>query len=243
MRIEPVPVIGAGHGVPGPVRALDVDEDDACTGVFLIGVGPDIEIPPGRSRLGVAGTLEPAVLVRSVVDHHFGDDANAAGMRGADEMAEVGERAVVGMHVAIGADVVAVVEARRRVERQQPYRVDAQIGDVVEPGDEAGKISDTVVIAVEERFDVQLVNDRILVPELLRRTRRLLYAACVHRQPPGRGAMRQIAKGSSAGSSRMRCNLPCQVNFCSRIRSVTATAALSESFHSHSGTSIVTSCT
>ena len=33
--------------------------------------------------------------------------------------------------------------------------------------------------------------------------------------------MRQIAKGSSAGSNRNRCNLPCQVNIVSRIRSLT----------------------
>ena len=54
------------------------------------------------------------MLVRSVIDHKFGDDADAAGMRGADEMAEIGQRAVVGMYVAIGADVVTVIEPRRR---------------------------------------------------------------------------------------------------------------------------------
>jgi hypothetical protein len=67
-----------------------------------------------------------------MVDHHFGDDANAAGMGSADKLSEVGQRAVVRMYVAIGADVVTVIQARRRVERQQPDGVHAKIGNVVE---------------------------------------------------------------------------------------------------------------
>ncbi len=76
------------------------------------------------------------------------------------------------MHAAIVADVVAVVEARRGIERQQPDRVHAEIGDVVELGDQAGKIADAVVVGIEERLDMQLVDDRVLVPQRVSRSAR-----------------------------------------------------------------------
>ncbi len=165
MGIEAVPEIGVGDGVPGPVRCLGVAEDDARVGVGLVVVGPDIEIARRRPRLRGARALEPGVLVRGVVHHQFGDDAQAAGMGRADQLAHVRHGAVVGMHAAIVGDVVAVVAARRRVEGQQPDRVDAQVGDVVQLGHQAGQVADAVAVRVEEGLDVQLVDDRILVPE------------------------------------------------------------------------------
>ena len=105
-------------------------------------VGPDIKIAPRRTGLGVARPLEPGMLVGGVIDDQLGDDTNAARMRLADELPEVGQRAVVGMDVAVFADVVAVVETRGRIERQQPDRVDAQIGDVVELRDQSREIAD-----------------------------------------------------------------------------------------------------
>ena len=140
VRVEAVPVIGAGDRIPGPVRALGIEEDDARAGVFLVGVRPDVEIAPRRSRLGAwrarwnQGCWSEVWLITSSVMTRM-----PRAMRRANEMAEVGHRAVVGMHVAIVADVVAVIEPRRGIERQQPDRVDAEIGDVVELGDQAGK--------------------------------------------------------------------------------------------------------
>src|SRR5258708_31762022 len=72
------------------------------------------------------------------------------------------------MHAAVLGDVVAIVAARRGIERQQPDRVDAELSDVVELLDQAGEIADAVVVAVEERFDVELVDDRVLVPQRIR---------------------------------------------------------------------------
>src|SRR6202020_2552201 len=102
--------------IPCPVRTFAVDEDDARSGVFLIAVRPDVEITPRRSWFCPSRALEPRMLVRRMVNHQLGDDANAAGVGGADETAEIRKRAVVRMHLAISADVVAVIQARRRVE-------------------------------------------------------------------------------------------------------------------------------
>src|SRR5579872_2581102 len=107
-----MPVIGAGDRVPGPVRALRVDEDDARAGIFLVGVGPHIEIARRRAGLGAARALEPGMLIRGVVDHQLDEDAEALGMRGMDEAAYIRHRAVIGMNRAVIADVIAVIETR-----------------------------------------------------------------------------------------------------------------------------------
>ena len=166
VRIEPVPVIGAGFRVPGPVGLLGIEKDDARAGVFLIVVGPDVEIAVQTSQVWrCAGALKPWMLVRGVVDHQLGDHPQAALVRLVDKAAHIRQRAIIRMHAAVVGDVVTVVAARRGIEGQQPDRGDAEIGDVVELGDQSGKIADAVVIGVEEGLDVKLVDDRILVPK------------------------------------------------------------------------------
>ena len=105
------------------------------------------------------------MLIGGMVDDQLGDDLEAAPMRFAHEMAEILARAVRGMDVVIVGDVVAVVAHRRGIERQQPQRVDAELLQIVELLGEPAKIAHAVVVAVEERLDRQLVDDRVLVPE------------------------------------------------------------------------------
>ena len=90
------------------------------------------------------------MLVGGVVYHQFGNDTNAMGVRSSDKPLHVGHRAVVGMDVSIVADIIAVVQPGRRIEWQQPDRIDPEAGDVVEPRDQAGKIADPVVVRVKE---------------------------------------------------------------------------------------------
>ena len=82
--------------------------------------------------MGAPGPLEPGMLVGGVVDGEFDHHPNAAGVGGLDEVAEVVEGAVGRVVGAVVGDVVAVVLERLRVERQQPERGDAEVGDVVE---------------------------------------------------------------------------------------------------------------
>jgi len=91
--------------------------------------------------------------------------AQAAAVRLAHEVAEVAPAAVVGVDVAVVGDVVAVVAQRRRVERQQPEGVHPQVLDVVEAAGEPFEIAGAIVVGVEERLDVELVDDGVLVPE------------------------------------------------------------------------------
>ena len=72
------------------------------------------------------------MLIGGVIDDELGNHPNAAGVSGADKMTEIRQRPVIRMHFPVGADVVAVVEARRRIKWQQPDRGGAEFGDVVE---------------------------------------------------------------------------------------------------------------
>ena len=139
MGVEAVPVIGLRHRVPRPVRFLGVDEDDARAGEFLVGVAPDIVIAPGRAALGAAGALKPGMLVRGVVDHELGDDAQIAPVRRAHEGAEIVHPSIGRVDAAVVGDVVAVVAQRRGIERQEPERGDAEILQIVELAGQARK--------------------------------------------------------------------------------------------------------
>ncbi|MNF64488.1 hypothetical protein D3C84_462210 [compost metagenome] len=163
--VETVPEVLAGDRVPGPVGLFGVEENDAGAVVFLIVVGPHVEVPRRRSGFGLACALEPRVLVGGVVDDQFGDHPQAAFVRLGDETPGIGHGAVVAVYAAVLGDVITVVAPWRGIERQQPDGVDAQVGDVIELGDEAGKVANPVVVGVEIRFDVDLIDHRILVPE------------------------------------------------------------------------------
>ena len=51
-RVEAVPVVGLRHRVPGPVRRLEVLEDDARVRVALGRVAPDVEVALGGCPAG-----------------------------------------------------------------------------------------------------------------------------------------------------------------------------------------------
>ena len=127
MRVEAVPEVGLGHRVERPVGRLEVLEDDAGPREAVRGVAPDVEVAVHRPGLGQPGPLEPRVLIGGVGQHQLGDDPDAAPVRLAQEQAEVAERAVGGVHLAVVRDVVPVVAQRGGVERQEPQRGDPEL--------------------------------------------------------------------------------------------------------------------
>src|ERR1700734_1051645 len=112
-----MPIVSTGHRVPGPIRALAVDEYDSRSGIFLVGIRPHIIVAPRRSRFGAPGALKPRMLVGRVIHHEFGDYSHTARVRLPNEQSKVGECAVVGMNAAVLTDVVAVVQTRRWIKR------------------------------------------------------------------------------------------------------------------------------
>jgi len=69
------------------------------------------------------------------------------------------------MHVPVIRDVVAVVFERRGEERQKPQARDPEAFEIVELLRQPGEVADAVVVAVKERFDVSLIDDRVLEPQ------------------------------------------------------------------------------
>ena len=89
VMVEAVPVISIGHGVPRPVRALEVLEDDARLLVLLRRVAPDVEVAPMVARGGPARALEPGMLVRGMVQDQLRDHAQAPAVRFSQEHLEI----------------------------------------------------------------------------------------------------------------------------------------------------------
>src|SRR5262249_10928721 len=236
MRIEAMPVVRLGNRVPGPVRGFRVDKNDPRVGMGLVVVRPYVIAPRRGAGLCRAGTLKPGMLVRGVVDDQLADDAYVALVCAGDDAAKIRQRAVVRVDVAIIGNVVAVVAPWRRVERQQPDRIDAEAGDVIELLQQAGKIAHPVVVRVKKRFDVKMIDDRVLVPERVVHHREMALSS--HHLAPATGWMRQIAKGSVAGSRRICCTFPYQTKLWPVIRSSTAAAAISDKPQNQSGTSM-----
>jgi hypothetical protein len=108
------------------------------------------------------------MLIGSVVQHQFGDDAQTAAMGLAQEALEVFQRSVRGMNVGVAGDVVAVVAQRRWTEGQKPDGGDTEVFQVVELLSQSAKIADSVGNAVEEGADVNLIEDCVFVPSDIR---------------------------------------------------------------------------
>jgi hypothetical protein len=69
------------------------------------------------------------------------------------------------MDCVVVSDVVAIVAQRRGEEWHKPYRVDPQFLEVVELFFKPSKIADAIPVAVVEGADVDLIDDRVLVPK------------------------------------------------------------------------------
>jgi hypothetical protein len=105
------------------------------------------------------------MLIGRVVDDKFGDHPESKPMRLAKHHAKVIQCAELRVDILIIGDVVAVVLQRRRIKGHQPDGVDAQITNVIELRGEPLEVADAVVVGIEERFDVHLVDDGVFVPK------------------------------------------------------------------------------
>jgi hypothetical protein len=104
-------------------------------------------------------------LIRSVIDHQLRDDAQPALVRRGEERLEIGERAIVRIHIVVVSDVVAIIAQGGRIKREQPDRCHAKILEIIELADQAPEIAHSVAGAVLESLYVQLVDDRVFVPK------------------------------------------------------------------------------
>ena len=86
-------------------------------------------------------------------------------MRLLEQPVEIAERAEDRIDVAIVRHVVAEILHRRGEERaDSQMRVDAEIGDIVEPLGDADEVADAVAIVVLKRARIDLVDHRAAPP-------------------------------------------------------------------------------
>src|SRR5206468_9141670 len=145
VRIKPVPIVRFYNRVPRPVRRFEIFENDSRILVLFRGVAPDIEVlvgkvvtgagvddPGGCRGYSTSGLLEPRILIGSVINHEFGNDAQVTLMCSVEERPEVIQRAEIWIDVEIIGDVVAVVAQRGRIEWQQPDGSDPQLLQIIQ---------------------------------------------------------------------------------------------------------------
>src|SRR5580698_3971122 len=172
-----------------------------------------------------------------MVDHQLGYHAKAAIMRGAHKAFRIAQRTIIRMDAAIFADVVAVITQWTWVKRQQPYRVDPELDDIVKFLQQAVKVADAIVVAIEEAFHVQLIDDRVAIPFRVTASRpgmdrgphglRPEFQGRTIHAGNSRGRARQTPNGSDRGSRLMVLCLPCHSSVPPFIRSVTSRSASS----------------
>jgi hypothetical protein len=99
-----------------------------------------------------------------VVRHQVDEDPQAEGVRLGDQRVGVREGAELRVDVAVVGDVVPTVEQRGRVPRADPDRVDAEVGEVRQPGADPVHVARPVAVGVGERTRVHLVDDGATPP-------------------------------------------------------------------------------
>ena len=165
--VEAVIIPAPADLVPGPHAVFLAGENRATLRQFGGGlVCPDVVTMLFAVRL-VAGGPEPRVFVRGVIEHEVEDDPDAPVAGESDELGQLTEVPDIGVEREVIADIVPVVAPRRLHNGHEPYAVDAQGLDVIEPSDQAFEVADAVAIAVLKQPDIHAVDDRVLVPEVL----------------------------------------------------------------------------
>ena len=163
--VEAMPVVSLGQRIPGPIRGLEILEDDAGFAVPLGRVAPDVEVAPRIAGLGPPRFLKPLVLVRRVIHDDLGDHPQIVVVGFAEKSLEIAQRAIRRVDPRVITDAIAIVPQRGHEEGQQPDRRDAEILDVVQLFGQARKVPDTVLVGIEKRAHVQLIENGILEPQ------------------------------------------------------------------------------
>src|SRR5438034_1486938 len=190
------------------------------------------------------------MLIRGVVDDQLGDDPQIAAMCFSHEVLEIRHPSIGRIDVLVIGDVIAVVAQRRGIEGQQPQRGNTEILQIIELSAQSLEIAAPIVIGVEERLDVKLIDDRVLVPHRLDEVGARQCAAYGQRRNNvvgwGHAASavrrRKIIAGLASGSRWRRWRAPRQVTTRRVNASSSENSASAATPNSASGNSTSLSC-
>jgi len=95
-----------------------------------------------------------------LIDDHF--QAERVGLF--DDPVKIGKAAKAGIDPAVIGHVIAEIAHGGGEKRRNPDAVHAQIGDVIQPFDDARKVADPVTCGVTEASRIDLINHRAAPP-------------------------------------------------------------------------------
>src|SRR5689334_8354615 len=103
------------------------------------------------------------------------------------------------INVEIIRNVVAIIAQRRRIKRQEPDRGCTQLGEIIELFNQPAEIPNSIAIAVVKGLNVQLVDDRILVPKRIEGQCAVIsHPPSLPRKAPGAISVRASEMGERA---------------------------------------------
>src|SRR5271169_2826034 len=97
MTEKSVPVIRLRDGVPGPVGGLCIDKNDRHTLIPSFRLAPYVPVSL-RIFAGASRLLKPWMLVRSMIQDQFDDDAYSPAMSRREECLEIFQRPITCMN-------------------------------------------------------------------------------------------------------------------------------------------------
>jgi hypothetical protein len=167
MGVEVMEVPLLGLVVPRPDAVFRVREHHIRLLLLRRLVDPYVEVPVGGT-LGGARLPEPRMLVGRVVHDEIDDHLEPTVPRGSDQCHEPPEGSQPVIHAVVVADVVAVVSVRRGIEGHEPQTTDPDAGQVVDALGQSIDVTDPVIVPVEERLDIEAVDDGVPPPLIAR---------------------------------------------------------------------------
>src|SRR5215472_1190915 len=105
------------------------------------------------------------MLIGRVIDDNLGDHPHPAPVRFAKKILKVTQRPICRMDIGVLGYVISVIAQRGWEKWKKPERGDAEVLQVIQLARKAFEIAHAVAIAVVERPDVQLVENRVLIPK------------------------------------------------------------------------------
>ena len=104
------------------------------------------------------------MLVRSMVGDEIQNDAKASRVGLRDQSVEIRKIAEDRRNVAIIRNVISEIRHRRRVNRRNPNRIDAETHNMVEALNDSRKIPDSISVGILKRPRINLIDDATLPP-------------------------------------------------------------------------------
>jgi hypothetical protein len=83
------------------------------------------------------------------------------------EVNKIAGRAVTRVNAIVIRDVITIIAIRRGLKREKPDAGDAQSGEVIETSRQPFKVADAITVRIHERFNIEIINHRIFVPEII----------------------------------------------------------------------------